>query len=508
MPQPATTEDRASDRSVLSDEHVGRRVIHGSALRGGGFVIANLLTAASAAILLRYLGVVSFGRYGTVLAVVGIVYGISDMGLTATGTREIALARTREESRDILGHTLGLRIAVTTVGVVGGVVFGLLAGYEVQLVLGIAIAGFGVLMQSVQAAMLMPLSVELRNGMLALNQVVSQATLLVGFVVLALAHAGLVPFFAVQIFVGVVVLAATPMMLAREHLVRPRWTPSRIGALGRIALPVAIGAVLGVLYLRILVIIMSLVSGEPKQVGYYVTSTRVMELIGALPFLVVSVMLPVIVVAARDDSDRLVFMTSRVAQVMALSGVLVALLVWTLAHPVVTLLGGHQYAPAASVLQIQGFATITIFFTAAWLPALMALNRLRSYWVASGAGILAVVVAGLILIPLYQATGAAVAAVVADVTLSGAMYLAVRRAHPGQWVSPGAMLRIGAAAAVAIGLGLIGGIPTVPRAVLVTGAFVITALVLGAVPSEMLDALRAVFARLRRVPREPAGSDG
>ena len=68
----------------------------------------------------------------------------------------------------------------------------------------------------------MPLSVELRNGLLAVNQVLTQAVLLLGFVVLAVVGAGLLPFFAVQIVVGVVLLAAAPLLVSREHLVAPR----------------------------------------------------------------------------------------------------------------------------------------------------------------------------------------------------------------------------------------------------------------------------------------------
>ena len=267
------------------------------------------------------------------------------------------------------------------------------------------------------------------------------------------------------------------------------------------ALPVAIGTVLGVLYLRILVILMSLISGKPNQVGYFVTSTRVMELVGGLPFLVVSIMLPVITVAARDDRTRLVYMTSRVAQVMALSGVLVALLLWTLGRQIVILLGGAEYGPAGSALQIQGFAAITIFFTAAWLPALMALDRLRSYWVAATAGILAVLIAGLTLIPPFQATGAAVAVVVGDVTLSVAMYLAVRRAAHGDWIHSAAMIRIAGATAVAVAIGLIPGLPDLVRAVAVCGVFVVAVLVLDAVPSEVTDALHAAVPRLRATAR-------
>ena len=187
---PAPSSGPVGESSVLSDAHVGRRVIHGGAQRAAGFALANLLTAACAVILLRYLHVESFGRYGVVLAVVGVVYGISDMGLTATGTRELALCQTSAETRDVIAHILGLRVVVTGIGVLLGIAFGVVAGYQTELVVGIFIAGVGTLLQSIQAAMLMPLSVELRNGLLAVNQVLTQAVLLLGFVVLAVVGAG------------------------------------------------------------------------------------------------------------------------------------------------------------------------------------------------------------------------------------------------------------------------------------------------------------------------------
>ena len=54
-------------------------------------------------------------------------------------------------------------------------------------------------------------------------------------------------------------------------------------------------------------------------------------------------------------------MTGRITQVMALGGVLRRLVLWTLAEPLVVLLGGEEYEPAAPVLQIQCFAAVTVF---------------------------------------------------------------------------------------------------------------------------------------------------
>ena len=80
---------------VLGDHEVGGRVVRGGAQRAIGFVAANLLTLAGAVILTRYLGVDDFGRFGTVMALLAIVQGIADAGLTMTGSRELALTDDR-----------------------------------------------------------------------------------------------------------------------------------------------------------------------------------------------------------------------------------------------------------------------------------------------------------------------------------------------------------------------------------------------------------------------------
>ena len=483
---------------VLTDERVGSRVIRGGAQRALALVIANLVTVLGAVVLLRYLGVEDVGRYGTVLALVGVVQGISDAGLTATGTRELALCETDAERRDVLAHVLALRVALTAAGVAAAVGFAAVAGYPGDLVLGTLLAGVGVFLTSVQTAMILPLSVDLRNGAIAVLEVARQVILVTVFAVLAATGAGLVAFFAAQIPVGIVLLAVTPVLLAARDRVAPRWTAQRMRALAKIGLPVAAATVLGVLYLRLLVVLMSLVSDNEREIGYFVTSTRVFEVVGGLPFLLSAVVLPVLTAVARDDEERLVYMTGRITQLMALGGVLVALVLWTLAEPLVVLLGGEQFEPAAAALQIQGFAAITIFVIAGWQPALFGLGRVRSSAVAMAVGVVAVLVAGLALIPPYGATGAAAAAVVGDVVLCAAVYIALRRAGPGPWLSVAGVARIAAAAAIAVGAGLIPGLAHGPRAVLVIGVFTAAALLLRAVPYELVDAASRLRPRSAR----------
>ena len=123
--------------------------------------------------------------------------------------------------------------------------------------------------------------------------------------------------------------------------------------------------------MRILVILMSLLSDDPLEVGYFVTSTRVVELLAGLPALLGAVILPVLTLAARDDPQRMQYMTARLTEAMALGGVLVALAVAFAAPSIITVLGGTEYEGAVGVLQLQCLALVTLFVAASWNQTLI-----------------------------------------------------------------------------------------------------------------------------------------
>jgi O-antigen/teichoic acid export membrane protein len=479
---------------VLSGPDVAAHVMRGGMQRAAGFVAVNLLTALAAVLLLRHLGVPDFGRYGTVMALLAIVQGVSDAGLTMTGSRELSI-RTDEERRDLLAHLLGLRIVLTGTGVVVAVGFSALAGYGSPLVWGTTLAGAGVFLLSVQAAMLLPLVVELRNDRLTLNEVLRQGVLVACFVALVVAGASLLPFFAAQLVAACIVLALTPLLLHRRHVVRPRWTPQRLRSLALMTLPLAVSAVLSVLYFRLLVIMMSLLEESAIQLGYYVTSARIVELFLGLPVVLVGVVLPVVSVAARDDRGRLEYVSARIAEVLALLGVLIALVLGAGARPIIVLLGGEEYAGAAPVLQIQCIALVTIFLSGAWTTTLVGMNRTLALAIGTAIGVAAVGVLGAVLIPPLGAEGGALAAVLADLIYCVVVYVSLRRAGPGRALRPGPLIRIAAAAVPPALIVVASPLPAAVDAVVVALLFPLLAVALGAVPPEVMDRLRAILRR-------------
>lgn len=485
---PSPEEAPARPHNRASEGDVSGVVVRGSVLRIGSMVATNVLVALGAVLLLRYLGVDEFGRYGTVMALVAIVQGVTDAGLTMTGTREMSLVH-GEERRRLLAHVLGLRIVLTGVGVVCAVIFAAAVGYDQELVVGTALAGLGVFLFSIQGAMMLPLAVEMRNGTLGLSEVIRQGLMVAGWVLLILVGAGLDAFFAMQIAAGLLLLAVTPFLVGRHHVVRPRWDRQELRALTAVGLPVAIAGVVAVVYYRVLTVIVSLVS-TAEQSGLFVSASRVFEVAYALPLILVTVILPVLTIAARDDHARLRYVMQRMTEALCIAGIAVGLVVIGAAETIIVLLGGEQYREAAPVLQAFGVALVSMFTGAAWSPVLIATGRQKLLALSSLVGLVVVVALGFALAPSMGAEGAGIAFAIADWVLLTMLYVSLRRTGHGEHLDFRFLARLVPITAGAAAIALVPWADEVVCTTVALGFFAGAVWVAGLVPVELLTTLR------------------
>lgn len=91
---------------VLDTGRAGGLVMRGAAFRLAGFGTGTLLTAGSAILLTRHLGVVRFGQYATIVALGTLVAQLTEGGLTSLATRDFALATPARKAK-LLGDRLG-----------------------------------------------------------------------------------------------------------------------------------------------------------------------------------------------------------------------------------------------------------------------------------------------------------------------------------------------------------------------------------------------------------------
>ena len=98
--------------------------------------------------------------------------------------------------RDFLRNLVGLRVAVSALGVAGATVFALLAGYGEQMVVGTILAGIGLVLLMVQQVCTIPLQVDLRLGAVSAFDFAKSALTVVGVLLVILLGGGLVAFLA------------------------------------------------------------------------------------------------------------------------------------------------------------------------------------------------------------------------------------------------------------------------------------------------------------------------
>jgi O-antigen/teichoic acid export membrane protein len=482
----ADTDELALD--LLRTPEAGGRVVRGGLIRGVGFGISTALGLATAVLLLRHLGVNDFGRYATVMAVLGIVAGITDAGLTAVGSREISVARTAVERVHILNNLLFLRVIGASLGVLAAVGFTAVAGYDRVVIAGTAIGGVGVVLISAQSMLTVPIWVGLRIVSLTALEVLRNLLTLAGVAVLVLAGAGLLPFFVVQVVVAVVLIPIT-LFLARVGVRFARGVRRAvIVKLLRETVPLAVAFAMSVVYFRVLVVLVSLLSTE-EQTGLFGTSFRIFEMLLGLPALILSVALPLLSVAGDEDDSRL----RRALQSMTEASLLIAALlvvgIAILAEPGIRLVGGEEYLGAVPVLRIQALALIPVFLVQTWQLGLIAGRAQRAMAVANGLALVLVLALGLAFVPSGGAKAAAWVAVAAETGLALFLWIALHRTNPAGAPSLGSAWKVAVAAGLAVGAGYLLRDSPVVGVCVATVVFVAVAIVTRAVPADLYHAI-------------------
>jgi O-antigen/teichoic acid export membrane protein len=490
---------------VLSTREAGPLAVRGGIMRVGGYAVGLLLTAVSLPLLTRHLGVVDFGSYVTVVSLITIVGLISDAGLTVVGLREYS-TRDPEARKGLMTNLVGLRMVIALAGLIGAIAFALAAGYDSELVIGTGLAGLGLILLVVQQSYSVPLSADLRLGLVSGFDLLRQALTVVATVAGIVAGAGLIWFLAMPIPVGVVVTLLAAHAIRRRGFVRPAFDRAEWRYLMLEALPVAIASTIGSFFYRIAIIMMSLLA-PAQQTGYFSASFRVIEAIVMVPGLMSTAAFPILARAAHEDEQRLGYALARLFEASIVVGGWAAISVVLGAGPAIEFVGGDSFEPAVEVLRVQGLALVASFLVAVWAGGLWALRKQRALALANLVGVAAAAGLTALLIPSSGALGAAIAMTVAELLLAACYAAALMRSRPALRPPLGIVPKALVATAAASALWLL-PLPELVNAILATPVYWGVLFAIGGIPRDALDALKSWRARLSRPPsREAAGPE-
>lgn len=478
---------------VLDTPEAGRRVVRGGALRVAGFVGGLGASLVGAALVTRHLGPDDYGRFQTIVALVTIVQTITELGMSTLGLREYA-QRTGTDRDQFMRTLLGLRVTLTSVGVLVAMAVAAALGYDSDMVLGAGIMGVGVVIVVIAGTLAIPLSADIRMGVVTSLDVGRQVALAGVYVLLVIGGSGVLGFLSATIPVHLLLLGATYLFVRGIVPLRPSVDRREWIALIRPTISFALATAVGSLYVYTALVLTSLVASK-HETGLFSASFRVYGIVAAVPGVLVTTAFPLLSRAARDDRERLRYATQRLFEGTALLGGAAVVTCVLGAAPIIAVVAGDEFAGAADVLRVQGVALGLTFIISTWGFTLLAMHRHREMVLANGIALVISAATVLILAHHHGAVGAAFGTLFGETWLAVGYIWGVQRGDP--------QLRPHTRRVRRIVPGLVLGL----AAVLLPGSDVIATLVgliaygacgllLGAVPDEVREHLPGRLGRI------------
>jgi len=393
-----------------------------------------------------------------------------------------------------MSSLLGLRIAMTLLGVGGSVIFAVLVGYKPVLVAGVALAGAGLLVNSFQATLALSLMSRLRLGLLTATETSRQALTTGLTIALVALGAGVLSFITLAIPVGLLFLALTAWLVRSEVPLVPRFERTEWRLLIAEVLPFAAAIALGLIYFRLSVIVVSLTTSA-AQLSYFGLSFRILEVLIVIPGVMVTGVFPIFARSAVHDRERLAYAVSRVFVVALIVGVWFTLAVAIGAPIAIKVIGGAEFSKATGVLRVQALGLGGSFLDSLWGMTLITLRRYRQLVLFTLGTLVVGVILVVVLASTHGAQGAALGTAITEVAGAVAMPLMLMRSDPQVVPSMTMVPRVALAAGLATLVVLIPNVPVIGVVAMATVVYFAILLAVRAIPEELLVELRGLRER-------------
>ncbi len=321
----------------------------------------------------RYLGAEDYGRLYFAITVNGIVGLLMDLGFTMLLVKEVARDKTKVNS--FLTNGAALRLIAWSVSFVLTMAFVVVAGYPthtVHIVLVLALANMflglsdliRVIFVGLEQTKYPSICVVIEKAFLA---VLGVAMLLLGQGALVIAVVMLLSM-ALNFFVSLHFLRSTVKL-------KPEITPSTWPSLLRLGLPFMISTVLGFIYYRIDVVMLSRMTND-AVIGWYGAPYRLFDTLMFFPVILNTAVYPVMSRLFHSSRESMDHTSRRILDVTLIIAVPIAVGMAALAQPIIALLFGlAEYQNSVLLLKILSVSLLLVYVNFALNTVLLSRDK-------------------------------------------------------------------------------------------------------------------------------------
>ena len=404
-----------------------------------------MLGVAVTLVLVHSLGARGFGQWSTILAITQIAINFGDLGLNQVSIARAVAEPDRE--REWLGALVTLRLALAvpmTIGTLVGVLI-VVGGHARVAGVIMAVPMLVGAMGSMSAVFQLRVRNDVSTAILTFQSVVW----LIGVIIVA-AAGGDIRAFAIAFVLTNALMTVLNVTLGL-HWLRPQlaqawrlWRP-----LLRVGLGVGAAGILVTVYVRLDQILVFEFAGS-RQAGLYGAAYRILDQAQFIPVSVMTTLFPLIASSYVTDKARVRRLVQLTAEYLSMGSFGALAFTIVAAQPIMVLLFGAQFAPAAPALPILMGAFVSISFGYLVGNMVVILELQRRFLLYAALALMLNVVLNVLLIPRYGFEAAAWVTLATEVTV---MSLSARSVQKRLDMSPN-WARLGRVAAAAGGMGL------------------------------------------------------
>lgn len=465
----------------------------------------NLAGIATGLVTFRFLttrlGTSAYGQLATITNLVSVFVILTDIGVIALTTRE--LAQQPEEAASILGRGLGFRLSLCAIGmpIVWITGFALYSQQASIIRLGIVILSLSLPLEGASALLLSHFRASIRGVTVALWALTKGTITAVVLIVVLVSGGGVLG--CVLCYLGGAVLSTllAVILVRREVTFRPQFKGQSWRRTGMTSLAFGSIQIVNLLYLKFDILLLSVLSSS-RVVGLYAVAYTLIEIVSNVPSAFMATVFPVLSRVTEGEASELAERAS--ASLSALAGLAVAGVV-VLGPALITLVSGPNYSGARIPLYLLSVTFLFTFPALALGTTLVAINKMYGILRISIFGLLLNAGLNLVLIPTHGAPGAAGATVVSELVVFVASARNFQRTTGRRIPIFTQSARPTLAAAACIGLSLLAPQVSAPiiavlviKSLVIAIAYVVLLWAMGGLPQEAKAAVRSVTRRFAR----------
>ncbi len=473
---------------------IGRKIAYNVVINTGAKVASTALSLVGIGMLLRYLGQAGFGAYSVALTYFALFIALADFGLYHITTREIG--RRGADENFIVRRVFALRLVISGIVLLLTAIAAWFLPYEESVRAAIVLMAVAFFFSSSYGLFNGVFQKHLAMDRVAITEFFGKLVQVLWFAAVIRLDAGFL--WIVGGVVAAMVFNATVILFLAQRYVKPKPVVDIVywRKFLHQSLPMGVSAVIGFLYFRVNVILMSLWLTK-EEIGIYSAASKVMENLVFFPAMVMGLMLPILSRTVFTDKRAFTDYADKTLKVFALLITPLVVGVWFTAGDIMHVIGGGGYESSAAVLKVLILALLFIFFSQLFTTVLIVANLQKTLMFILAAAAAINIVGNIVAIRLWSYQGAAFVTLLTElfVLLVTAVIAYVRikyRPHiPQGWriLTAGAIM-----GAVLFFLPDIGFVPTVIAAAAVYASVLMLS---GAVRK---NELREIFARNSSLP--------